>query len=75
MCWSGSSGGKVERIAGVESVDTFMNCSDARGVAADPSAIGDLWPVSLKPDNGDGSSNDDDEWVEENGRDSEAVIS
>ena len=62
----GSSGEKVERIAGVESVDTILDGAQTRFFAravADPSAIGDLWPASLNPDN------TDNELIEEEGRD------
>jgi len=62
----GSSGEKVERIAGVEAVDTILDGAQTRFFAravADPTAIGDLWPASLKPDNADN------ELVEEEGRD------
>ena len=63
----GSYGKRVEKIAGVESVDTIMDAAQTRCFAravADPTAIGDLWPASLKPDN----NNEDDECVEEDGR-------
>ena len=62
----GSSGEKIERIAGVEPVNTILDATQTRFFAravADPEAIGDLWPSSVKPDN------DSDEWVEEDGRD------
>ena len=56
----------MERIAGVEPVDTILDGAQtwffARAVA-DPTAIGDLWPASLKPDN-DGNN-----LTEEDGRD------
>ena len=61
-----SSGEKIERIAGVEPVNTILDAAQTRFFAravADPEAIGDLWPSSVKPDN------DSDEWVEEDGRD------
>ena len=62
----GSSGEKVERTAGVESVDAILDGAQTRFFAravADPTAIGDLWPTSLKP------HNRDDKLVEEEGRD------
>ena len=43
---------KVEKIAGVEAVDTIMEAAQARFFAravADPSAVGDLWSASLNP--------------------------
>ena len=61
-----SSGEKVERIAGVEPVDTILDGAQTRFFAravADPAAIGDLWSATLKPDN------QDDELTEEEGRD------
>ena len=62
----GSSGEKVERIAKVEPVDTILDGAQtwffARAVA-DSTAIRDLWPATLKPDN------EDYELVEEEGRD------
>ena len=63
----GSSGEKVQKIAGVESVDTILDAAQTRFFAravADPSALGDLWPTSLKLDN-EGVE----EWTEERGRD------
>ena len=50
----GSAGEKVERVAGVEPVDTILDGAQTQffaRVVADPTAIGDLWPTSLKPDN------------------------
>ena len=61
----GSSGEKVEKITGVKPVDTILDAAQTRFFAravADPSAIVDLWPASLKLDN------NDTEWVEEEGR-------
>ena len=61
-----SSGEKVEKIAGVEPVDTILDRAQTRFFAravADPAAIGDLWMASLKPDN------QDSELTEEEGRD------
>ena len=61
----GSSGTKVEKIAGIEAVDTIMEAAQrffARAVA-DPSAVGNLWLASLNP------NNIEEEWVEEGGRD------
>ena len=58
----GSSGEKVERIAGVEPVDTILDGAQTRFFAravADPAAIGDLWPASLKLDNEEVDDNDD----------------
>ena len=49
----GCSEEKVERIAGVESVDTILDGAQTRfftRAVADPTAIGDLWPASLKLD-------------------------
>ena len=57
----GSSGGKVERIVGVESVDTTMDAAQTRFFAravVDLAAIGDFWPVSINP------ANSEEEWVE-----------
>ena len=45
---------KVNRIAGVEGVDTIMRASQVRFVArsmADPSGVGDMWPKSAWPEN------------------------
>ena len=56
----------MERIAGVEPVDTILDGAQTRFFAravADPAAIGDLWPASLRPDN------QGDELTEEEGRD------
>lgn len=58
----GSSGIKVERIAGVEPVNTIMEAVQTRffaRVVVDPLAIGDLWPVPLNP------ANREEDWVEE----------
>ena len=44
----------MERVAGVELVDTILDEAQTRfftRVVADPIAVGDLWPVSLKLDN------------------------
>ena len=52
----GSSGVKVERITGVESVNTIINVAQTRffpRAVADPTAIGDLWPASINPANND----------------------
>ena len=45
---------KVNRIAGVEEVDTIMRASQARFIArsmADPSGVGDMWPKLARPEN------------------------
>ena len=47
----GSSIEKVNRIAGVEEVDTIMRASQVRFIArsmADPSGVGDMWPKSAR---------------------------
>ena len=52
----GSSMEKVNKIPGVEEVDTIMRASQARFVArsmADPSGVGDMWPKSARPENGE----------------------
>ena len=54
----------LEKIAGVEAVDTIMEAAQTRFFAravADPSAVGDLWSASLNP------SNSQEDWIEEGG--------
>ena len=56
----------MEKIAGVEPVDTILDGAQTwffTRAVADPTAIGDLWPTTLKLDN------QDDELIEEEGRD------
>ena len=51
----GSSMEKVNRIVGVEEVDTIMRASQARFVArsiADPSGVENMWPKSARLENG-----------------------
>ena len=64
----GSSMEKVNRIAGVEEVDTIMRASQVRFIArsmADPSGVGDMWPKSARPENGeDGEEGRD--WRDKN---------
>ena len=50
----GSLTEKVERIVGVEPVDTILDGAQTQffaRVVADPTAIRNLWLASLKPDN------------------------
>ena len=50
----GSRRDKVDKIAAVESVGTFMSAAQARFLSrsmADPGGVGDLWTTEVKQDN------------------------
>ena len=61
---------KVNRIAGVEEVDTIMRASQVRFVArsmADPSRVRDIWPKSVRPEN-DEDGEEGRDWRDKNVR-------